>query len=302
MRIFITGATGVIGKRAVPMLVGLGHSVSAAVRSTEKGRAVEELGATPHIIDLFDVEAVRRAVADHDVVINLATHIPHSLMRAVLPGAWRENDRIRRDGSRILAEASLAAGVSRLIQESYALIYRDSGDRWVDESAPIVTSKYNRTIEDAEQSAAWFTNHGRVGVVLRFAGFYGPDSSQLPEMVRMVSRGWSPLPAPDGYFSSVSHDDAASAVVAALDVPAGVYNVTDDRPLTRREVVEALAAATGARPPKFAPAWTMRLMGSIGEMLSRSIRLSNRKLRSVSNWAPKYPSVREGFRATLARN
>ena len=62
------------------------------------------------------------------MVINLATHMPASIFRMMLPGAWHENDRVRRDGSANLAAAAVATGVQRLVQESFAPIYLDQGD------------------------------------------------------------------------------------------------------------------------------------------------------------------------------
>ena len=97
------------------------------------------------------------------------------------------------------------------------------------------------------------------------------------------------------FLSPVSHDDAASAAAAALDFDAGTYNVVDDEPVTRREYFDTLASALGLPPPKFPPLWTVHLLGSTGELLSRSLRISNRKLRRASGWAPKVPSVREGW-------
>ncbi|HEX6536972.1 MAG TPA: NAD(P)-dependent oxidoreductase [Gemmatimonadaceae bacterium] len=296
MRIFVTGATGVIGRRVVPMLVEAGHEVTAVGRTSEKRAAIERAGARAVALDLFDRDAVHRAVAGHDTVVNLATHMPASIYRMMLPGAWRENDRIRRDASSILVDAAIAGGATRFIQESFGLLYPDSGDRWVDERTPIRPARYNRTVVDAERNAGRFTGSGRAGVVLRFAGFYGADAPTFIDTVKVLRKGWSPLPGrPEGYFSSISHDDAATAVIAALDVPAGIYGVVDDEPLTRREWVESLAHALGVKPPSFAPAWTAHLMGSIGELMSRSERISNRKLREASGWTPKYPSVREAW-------
>jgi nucleoside-diphosphate-sugar epimerase len=115
-------------------------------------------------------------------------------------------------------------------------------------------------------------------------------------MIPIVRTGWSPLPgSPESFVSPVSHDDAATAVVAALGVPAGVYNVTDDEPVRRREFVDVLAGALGVGEPRFGPAWLAHLGGSLGELLSRSLRISNRKLREASGWAPAYPSIREGL-------
>ena len=299
MKIFIAGATGVVGRRAIPLLVTAGYQVTAVGRTPEKRAKLEQIGATTLAVDLFNPEALRAAAAGHEVVINLATHIPPS-MRMFLPGAWAENDRLRSIASAYMVDAALAGGAERFIQESFAPVYPDCGDRWIDESTPIQPTRYNRSVADAEGSAQRFTSSGRTGVVLRFATFYGPDAEHVHTLIQAIRRGWAPIPGAAGSFiSSVSHDDAASAVVAALGVPAGAYNVADDEPLRRREYFDALATALGAPSPRLLPAWLAGLMGPLGETLARSLRISNRKLRTASGWAPQYPSVREGWRAVL---
>jgi nucleoside-diphosphate-sugar epimerase len=301
MKIFVTGATGVVGRRAVPMLVQAGHEVTAVARTPEKAAAMERAGARPVRVDLFDAAGVRREVAGHDAVINLATHIPRSTTRMLMPWAWRENDRIRREASAILVDAALAAGATRFVQESFAPMYPDCGDEWIDEAVPPHPARYNRSTLDAERSAARFTHAGGTGVVLRYAGFYGPDAAHVPDLIRFTRRGMPALPGrPDAYFSSVSHDDAATAAVAALGVPAGIYNVADDEPLRRAEFLAVVAAGEGVPAPRPAPAWMGRVLGSLGELLSRSVRMSNRKFREAGGWAPRYPSLREGWPALLA--
>src|SRR5262245_7790023 len=111
MRIFVTGATGVIGRRVVPALVSQGHQVTAAVRAQSRRPELALRGVTEVQVSLFAPETLRRAMAGHEVVINLATHIPVSMARMFLPGGWRENDRIRREGSANLVDAALASGV-----------------------------------------------------------------------------------------------------------------------------------------------------------------------------------------------
>jgi nucleoside-diphosphate-sugar epimerase len=301
MHIFLAGATGVVGRRLLPLLLASHHRVTAVGRTPAKRAILERLGAQPAAVDLFAAAAVRRAVAHHDAVINVATHIPRSSVRMMLPGAWRENDRIRRLASRNLAEAGHAAGATRFIQESFAPIYEDGGDRWVDELAPVRFARYNRSLADAERAAAWFTERGGTGVVLRFAPFYGPDATQAIELIASVRKGRAVLPGrPEAFFSSISHDDAATAVLAALRVPAGVYNVGDDEPVTRRQYVDALAQALDVRPPRLPPAWLGRLGGSLAETIGRSLRLSNRKLHDATGWEPQYRSVRQGWRSVLA--
>jgi nucleoside-diphosphate-sugar epimerase len=301
MKVFVTGATGVVGRRAVPLLAQAGHEVTAVARTPEKAAAVERAGARPVTVDLFDADGVRRAVAGHDAVVNLATHIPRSFARMLMPGAWRENDRIRREASAILVDAALAAGATRFVQESFAPMYPDCGDEWIDEAVPPRPVRYNRSTLDAELSASRFTHAGGVGVILRFAGFYGPDAAHIPDFIRVTRTGMAALPGPpDAYFSSVSHDDAATAAVAALGLAAGVYNVADNDPLRRREFADVVADGLGVPHPRMQPGWMAKLMGSLGDLMSRSVRMSNRKLREASGWTPKYPSIREGWPALLA--
>ena len=133
-------------------------------------------------------------------------------------------------------------------------------------------------------------------MVLRFSFFYGPDSALTVDQLRFVKKGIAPIfGSPDGYVSSLWLDDAAAAVLAALRVPAGVYNVTDDVPVRRKECFDVLAAALGVKPPRFFPEWVSTLSGSVGDTLGRSLRLSNALFRQAAGWAPTVPSVIEGW-------
>lgn len=296
MKIFVAGATGVVGSRVIPILVDAGAEVTAVARSRAKAAQLESQGATPVTVDLFDPAAVEEAVAGHHTVINLTTSIP-SGTRLLLPGAFKVNARIRTEASQNLASAAIAARARRFVQESFALAYPDGGDEWIDESVPMAPASHLESVNDAESAAEEFTRSGGAGVVLRFSMFYGPDSSLTQDLVKAVSKGVAPvLGGRRGYMSSLWTDDAASAVFAALKVPAGYYNVTDNEPLRRGEALELLAAALGARTPRMAPRWLSRVTGSVGDTLGRSLRLSNARFRQASGWAPKVPSVREGWK------
>src|SRR5581483_9533786 len=251
------------------LMLQAGHEVTVVLRPQSRMIPRTLAGAHTVRVNLFDREAVRQAVRGHELVLNLATHIPATTGRMLLPGAWRQNDRLRRDGAANLADGASAAGARRLIQESFGLVYPDRGDAWIEEETPIEPVRYNRTVPDAERAAQRFTANGGEGVVLRFAAFYGPDAHQTLDMIKLVRKGWAPLPgAPNAYFSSISHDDAATAVLAALKLPVGIYNVTDDEPVERRDFARTLAKAVGARPPRSLPAWVARLSGSMGKLMS----------------------------------
>ena len=301
LKLFLSGATGVVGRRFIPVAISLGHSVTGAARSTGNVRMLERLGARPIAIDLFDAGAVRKAVEGHDIVINLATSIP-SGTRAMLPFAWRENDRIRKLVSRNMAEAAIKVRAGRYIQESFALVYPSGGDRWIDEHRAVSPAPHVRSAIAAEFNTGRFTDDGGRGVVLRFGLLYGPDSGHTLDMIKFTKMGLAAaFGSPDGYVSSLSTDDAATAVAAALTVPAGIYNVVDDEPVTKREYFAELADALGVRRPKFLPSWFKYLAGSMGETLARSHRISNRLFKEKGEWSPRYRSVREGFPALVAQ-
>lgn len=289
MQILVAGATGAVGLPAVRRLVAAGHEVSAVARDPARARQVQAAGARPVAVDLFDAEAVRGSVRGQDAVVNLATHIP-SARRALLPGAWAENDRVRTQVSRNLVAAALDAGVARYLQESVVFVYPDSGAAWIDESMPVAPTAVAASALQAEAQAARVPD----GVVLRFGLFYGATSSHTRDTVDLARRGFA-LTAGEGedYICSIALDDAAAAVVAALDLPRGTYNVADDDPVTRREYMAALAAALGVPVPRLAPAWLGSLPAARPQ--ARSLRVSNARIRAASAWRPAYPSVREGW-------
>jgi nucleoside-diphosphate-sugar epimerase len=302
-RVFVAGATGVLGRYALPSLVEAGHDLTGVARTAEKAAWLEHAGARPVSLDLFDATAVREAVRGHDVVINLATAVPRPGPAMFLPWAWHEMDRVRREVSANLVSAALAGDtVGRVIQESFAPIYADGGDAWLDESAPVRPARYNRTALAAEGQVERFTRAGRVGVALRFGMLYGPEDAWTALLLEAIRRGWFPLPGrPNAYGSWTEHGDAGRAVAAALDIPAGVYNVVEDEPAPRREVARGIATLLGVREPRFLPPWTTVLAGVVGGILARSLRISNRKLRSASAWAPRYPTTVAGLAAVVGR-
>lgn len=296
MKVFVAGATGVLGKRVVQGLVAAGHQVTGVARGPEKAQLLRSLGATPVAVDLFDLAAVKDAVAGHDVVCNLATHIPPTWKMA-MPGAWAENNRIRTEASHNLADAALAAGASRYIQESVCFMYGDHGDAWIDETAPLEVPGLGRSLEAAEGEAKRFAGGGGAGVVLRFGGFYGPDSGQSADMVRLSRNHVAPtLGSKTGYFPMIHVDDAAAAVVAALEAPSRTYNVTDET-TTRGEQAEALAQAVGVGRLASVPESVAKI-GPLG-YIGRSQRVSNQRFKDATGWAPAYPTVREGWPAVV---
>jgi UDP-glucose 4-epimerase len=281
--IVITGSTGVIGRRAVREVLAAGHRVTGVTRSASGRERLARLGAHAVEADVFDEASLRRAFDGADAVINLLTHVPRA-DRMADPSAWEENDRMRTEASAAVARAAQAAGVRRLVQESIAFVYADGGDAWLDEDAPVAGGGVTTTALTAERNAREL--FGGDTVVLRFGLFMGPDSGSTQAALDTARGGDSiAVGPPDAYRPTIWLDDAAAAIAAALRVPAGTYNVADSDPSTNAEIDAALAAAVGVealRPgaPQHGP-------------LARSQRVSNRRLREASGWAPRVRAATE---------
>jgi UDP-glucose 4-epimerase len=283
--IVITGSTGVIGRRAVRELIAAGHRVTGVTRSARGRERLESLGASAVEADVFDEASLRRAFDGADTVINLLTHVP-TADRMADPAAWEENDRVRTEASAAIARAADAAGVQRLVQESIAFVYADGGDAWLDEDAPVAGGGVTTTALTAERNAREL--FGGDTVVLRFGLFVGPDSGSAQAALEAAHGGASVAAGPPGaYRPTLWLDDAAAAIAAAAHVPAGTYNVADADPPTNAEIDAALAAVAGlealrTRPPQDSP-------------LARSQRVSSRRLREASGWAPRMRAGTEAW-------
>ncbi len=263
---------------------------------------IRDLGADPVIGDLFDAAAMRAAVHGSEAVLHLATRIP-PFARMRRPSAWRDNDRVRTEGAHILVDAALAVGARTYVQESVTFLYAPQGDRWLDETAPIEVAPLLVSAYDAERETARFGAQGGAGVVLRFATFYASYAPSTIDSVRLARwRLFTIIGAGDHYMSAIHVDDAATAVVAALGVPGGIYNVCDDEPLMMREHVLALVRACRCAAPLRVPAGLARLLlGPVAAVLTRSQRVANGKFKRAAGWTPRYPSAREGWQEIAGR-
>ena len=298
MKVFVVGGTGAIGGHAVPALVGAGHIVTALARTPEKATQLSKQGASPITVSIFDRGALTKAFEGHDAVINLATAIPPT-SKFMQTKAWTDNDRVRKEGSAAIVDAAIAAGISTVVQESVSMIYPDRGAAWIDEACPPDNFPMAQANLAAESSANRFSAAGGAGVVLRFGWFYGPGATHSEEFFALARRHVAiMIGPPNSYVSSIHVADGGAAVVAALTVPAGTYNVVDNEPLTKSYYADALSAAAGKRAWLRVPGRAALLLGNRSTSLTRSLRISNARFQEASGWTPMYPSAREGWIAT----
>ena len=286
MRVFVAGATGVLGTAAVRQLVAGGHTVSGIARGRPKRDALAAAGANPVEADLFDPASLRRALAGHDVAINLATRIP-APAAAMRAKSWRENDRIHTEASRNLAEAAAAQGVLRLVQEAVSCVYEDGGGEWITERHPVRPNAFSASSVTATDHAMGFADAYRFAVVLRLGLVYGDEPATAWQLDRVRRGKPAVLGEPEGYLSPITVEDGAHAVLASLAAPSGIYNVSGP-PLTREDWAAALgtAAGVGGAARFFSPT-QRRLMGRRAEPFLRSQRISSDAFHNATGWRAK---------------
>ena len=311
MKVVLAGATGVIGRRLLPMLLAAGHEVTAMTRNAEKGAGLREAGVTPAVCDVFDAEGLRAAVeaARPEVLVHELTDLPLNLDPRKMEEQLAGNDRIRTEGTRNLMATAAAAGTRRVVAQSIAFAYPPTGSGLKTENDPLWDEApwpWSRSVKALLELEGKVTGtEGIDGVVLRYGFFYGPGSSYASDgyLAREVQRRRFPIVGKGtGVFSFIHVDDAAAATVAAVERGApGIYNVVDDDPAPMRELVPAYAEAMGARRPRRVPKWLARLVaGSYMAGMATQLRgASNAKAKAELGWQPRYPSWRQGFKEAL---
>ena len=303
MKLLMTGATGVLGMAAVPVLVSSGWDVTAVARSSDQQRDLDRMGARPVEMDLFEPADIAHKVAGVDAVVHFATAIPpYESMKQ--RSSWDTNDRLRDHATALLVEASIAAGVSRFVQQSVTFSYADGGTGWLDESSPIepVWDVLDSSLA-AEAHVARFAKAGGAGVVLRLSRLYGPGRASAEYVWAARERQLPIIGSGRNYVSSLHVDDAATALRAALTVPPGVYNVTDDRPVSSADYNRSLAAALGAPKPRRVPEIIARAsQGDVVKLLTISHRVSNQRFVKATRWSPTYSSVLDGWEDVVSRD
>jgi nucleoside-diphosphate-sugar epimerase len=304
MRVFVAGATGVIGTALVPQLLKAGHEVTAMTRSVLRASQLEAIGADPVVCDAFDADGVRAAMADAspEAVIHQLTALPPRLDWAD-PNVFAANNRMRTEGTRVLVDAALVTGARCVVAQSIAFAYAPAGDRVKEEDAALFTDAppplggLVAAIVDHEQRVTG--TPGIAGLVLRYGMLYGPGTyhDRRGSMAADIIAARVPLvEGATGMYSWLHVEDAASAAVAAIERGApGIFNVVDDEPAPQPEWLPVLAQALGAEPP---PAAATPPSPETPEMSLRGA--SNAKAKRELGWRPRYASWREGFAASLA--
>jgi nucleoside-diphosphate-sugar epimerase len=304
MRVFVTGATGALGRHLVPALVAEGHDVTATTRTAAKAGGLREAGATPVILDGLDRDAViaEVLVASPDVIVHEMTALASMRNLRQPDKVFAATNALRTQGTDNLLAAAAQAGTRRVIAQSYVSANARTGNLVKTEDDPIDTDPVptaRQTLAAIRHVEETVPRVAPEGIVLRYGSFYGPGASDiLLDTVR--KRQWPVIGGGTGIWSFIEITDAAAATLAAVSHgEPGVYNVADSDPAPVSEWLPYLAGVLGAKPPLRVPVWLGRLLAGefIVAQMTSARGSSNEKARKELGWEPRYPSWREGFRA-----
>jgi len=217
MRIFLAGATGAIGRRLVPLLLGTGHDVVGTTRSTSKADALRAAGVEPVVLDVFDAAGLARAVsaARPDIVVHQLTDLPPGLDPSRMDEGTRRNARMRSEGTQNLVAVALAAVARRLITQSIAWMYAPGPEPHHEDDPLDIHAQGTRAITVAGVVALerlTVSSPPIEGTVLRYGHLYGPNTGADVA----------------GEMPSLHVDAAASAALLAIEKTCrGIYNIAE---------------------------------------------------------------------------
>jgi nucleoside-diphosphate-sugar epimerase len=308
MKVFVAGSTGAIGKMLVPPLVEKGHEVVGLVRTVQKAKAVEALGAKVAIADALNKDELTAAIreAEPEVVIHQLTALAGVGNFKRFDEEFALTNRLRTEVTDTMLEAARAARTRRFIAQSFCgwPFAREGGPIKTEEDPldPNPPAQFRRILaaiqylEDRVRKTV-----GVEALALRYGLFYGPGTGIAKDgpLVELVRKRKLPIVGDGaGIWSFIHVQDAAQATLAAISRGSpGIYNVVDDEPAPVSTWLPFLAGALGAKPPRKLPVWLGKLViGDGGVTMMTKIRGgSNAKAKREFNWQPTFATWRRGF-------
>ncbi len=286
MRVAVGGATGVLGRALIPLLLEHDHAVRAVVRSPTKARQIMPSGieiAEGDLLDPHIAQQLPTLLEGCEGVLHIATAIPRDMSA---PHAWDANNRLRTDGTRALLQAALKVGAKQYVQQSIIMAYPDHGDEWITEEMPLDTSpgraEVNASVIAMEHLVRTLATNRLHWCILRGGRFVGPGTFE-ENTIADLRHGTRIIAGTGQNFLSLIHVmDMASATVAALEhaPDQSIFNIVAE-PLREGEYLDQLADSIGVSRPARNPALPT----------PPSWRCSNRAARSILHWSPTHAII-----------
>lgn len=303
MKVFISGATGVLGHRLVERLADRGHEVHGLVRDDAGAELVEARGGVPRRGDVLEPDTLDSAVDDDaEILVHAATHFPVKMKPT--EADWRQNDRVRLEGAKNLVEAA-GSDVDRFVFPSVVMVARQPDGSFFDESAEPNPGRATQSAADVEAYLQKLeTREPWDALILRNGFYYAPDAGHTRFWGEQILAGDMPIVGGglfgrrDAEMSLIHVDDSARAFADAIDERlAGLYHVVDEEPVTGADLFTEFADRLAADDPSRIPAWLARFfVGSVNAKgFTSPFPTTNEQFKRATGWEPQYPTYREGL-------
>ncbi|WP_436895742.1 NAD-dependent epimerase/dehydratase family protein [Mammaliicoccus sciuri] len=225
-KIFVTGATGLIGTKLTKRLIEEGYEV-AGLTTSEKGKEkLDNAGVKAYIGNILEYDTIEKSIGDFkaDIIMNEITDLKQVDMSA--------NTKVRIEGTRNLVEAAIKHDVPHIQSQSIAFVYEAGDTLATEETSLDYDASGDRKItvdgvEGLEKESARLNKH----VILRYGLLYGPGTWYGKDGMIYNQFINGEVTMTDGVQSFIHIDDAVETAIQALNFESGIYNVADDEPV-----------------------------------------------------------------------
>ena len=297
MRVFVTGATGFVGKAIVMALLQRKHEVVGLVRDVRRGKSLEQPGVTLVAGDMLEPASYEKVVPTVDAVVHAAQYPIQGRFTKQKVNQMEQADILM---TRTLAQACLQHD-KKFVYTSSTLTYGDHADRWITEQdelhAPPIAEAHEQLVK--ELLALHRKQNLRVNIIAP-GWVYGPGGLFKQSFYDTQQKGQlSIFGAGKSYWSPVHVDDLAMGYALAVESETygEVYNVADNQPLQQREIVNLFTDALGVKRVGSMPVWLLKIIlgGPLVDSLVISFRIKNDKAKQALGWQPRYSSFKDGI-------
>ncbi|MCC6905825.1 MAG: NAD(P)-dependent oxidoreductase [Anaerolineae bacterium] len=302
MRVFISGATSVLGQSIVRDFMRAGHQVIGLARTEASRSLLHALKATAYYGYGRDIDRLADALATVDAIVHAASTLPST--ESPVEDEWMFSEEIVSGLLHNLISAAVQSGCKKVVLMSSYAIYGDHGAGWVTERTTLAPVSGMDAYLEAEHALQEATTERHIsGVILRAGMLYAPTLPQTQALFTALREGLAGLgPGADAYWPLLHVVDAAQAARLALegDFEGQAFNICDDEPVTQAGLYQVLEQWLGRPPGKSGTEDLLRFIISGSHTALRpSVRMSNQRAREQLGFQPRYPTFQEGMRAAL---
>ncbi|HEY4197838.1 MAG TPA: NAD(P)-dependent oxidoreductase [Mucilaginibacter sp.] len=291
MKVFVTGATGALGRHVIRNLIDQQIAVAALSRSAQNTELLKKEPVEIRQGDLFNKREMIEAAKDCDAILHLATSIPRKALAKL--SDWEMNDRIRAEGTANLIDAAIENDIQTFIGDSVAMLYGQQHGKLVSSGTTLPDDQVEMANSAIQMEKMLVDRLPGKYIIFRFGSYYSADDFYTNGIIDNISKGWMPMLGDGNYYMNWIHlDDAASAIVFGLNnlhaLKGKIVNVTDQHPILYADMLNYLSKLLRHKKPFYLPAWLARLFLGKNKfaVLTNSYRVGPEPL--LKDWEPEH--------------